>query len=182
MKHLLELSGGSFTKKQMAVMENELLVTCQWHVHPPTAICFVQHLLFLFPASSVSLKARHELVEHARFLTELATLDYYMCLLFGQSEIALAALLNAMDEDPSRTMIPKQVADDFWRQLASFAPDRFHPLNPHVEAARQRLRLLLSSQRKNEHLGWDEGEGLSTRPSPTSPVCVAYLCEENTAA
>jgi hypothetical protein len=179
MKHLLELSGGSFTKSEMTLMETDILTTCQWHVHPPTAICFVQHLLFLFSASSLPLKMRHELVENARFLTELATLDYYMCLWFTQSGIGLAALLNAMEDSPSIAALPKHVTQDVWRQLATVAPDHLHPYHPHVEAARQRLRLLLACQRKQERQGWDD-LSMATRPSPTSPVCVAYLCDVHT--
>jgi hypothetical protein len=59
----------------------------------------------------------NEEVENACFLTELATLDYYMCLWFTQSGIALAALLNAMEDSHGITSLPKHVTQDVWRQL-----------------------------------------------------------------
>ena len=68
-------------------------------MHPPTSFCFVKHMLLLLPQLSISIETRHDLLELSRFMTELSVVDYYF-VIHRTSSIALAALLNAMDEVP----------------------------------------------------------------------------------
>ena len=95
MSSLIELSRGYFLVDHIASMEEILLRSLSWHVHPPTAIAFVRYLSLLMPDSwSTSMKL--EITELSRFLAELSVCDYFFVTL-KPSSVALAALITAMD-------------------------------------------------------------------------------------
>ena len=91
---MIHLSREKFTKPQMILMEKEILHTLEWKVHPPTPFTFLQYFLMILPADQ---QLDHDTVEAARFHIELAVLDY-RCIQQRASRIALAALLNAMEQ------------------------------------------------------------------------------------
>lgn len=97
MEMMIHLSREKFTKTQMVDMEKEVLETLEWKLHPPTASVFLKHFLLLLEADQ---DVKHDVIESARFYMELAVLDY-KSVQHRSSRIALAALLNAMDQERS---------------------------------------------------------------------------------
>lgn len=134
-----------------------------WHVHPPTSFCFSKHFLFLMPYTSISMDARHDILELTRFLTELSVIDYYFV---GKkaSSIALAALFNSMDEIAE---VSKQAKEDFANELSRV--DALNPASLEVLDCRERLRQLYAQG------GYNRPETRTgTRNEAVSPVCVSY--------
>jgi Cyclin, C-terminal domain/Cyclin, N-terminal domain len=107
--YMVQLSRGTVNEVEMIAMERELLGKLSWLVNPPTAFDFLKHYLQLLqPAAALNSQAvtsppkspRLTAVEDlASFLVELSVLDYYFVSV-RPSTVALAALFNAMDEDP----------------------------------------------------------------------------------
>lgn len=163
MDTMIELSRGFFTVADMKEMELELLSVLGWHVHPPTPFCFSKHFLFLVPYTAIKMDVRHDILELTRFLTELSVIDYFF-VSKKASSVALAALLNAMDEIP-------EVSDE---AMAAFATEmqRISGVNmrrPDVLDCRERLRLLYAQG------GYARPEPQpETRSEAISPVCVSY--------
>lgn len=83
-------------------------------MHPPTSCALYKHLVFFLPQASIRVELRHAIVELARFLTELSVIDYYF-VAQRPSLIAVAALLNAMDEYAA---FPVRAKHDFLRAVA----------------------------------------------------------------
>mmetsp|Transcript_10482 Transcript_10482/g.14864 ORF Transcript_10482/g.14864 Transcript_10482/m.14864 type:complete len:300 (+) Transcript_10482:126-1025(+) len=96
MTSMIDLSRGYFMVEQMAAMETAILRALDWHVHPPTPFCLARHIQHLLPQNACSPTVRHDVLELARFLTELSVCDYFFVTRKASSN-ALAALLNAMD-------------------------------------------------------------------------------------
>ena len=124
LEYMVQLSRGTMNVIQLQDMEMELLSQLSWLVNPPTAFDFLKHYLQLLQpeVSSDSQFLDHmdgktmtcrsprltALEDLAAFLVELSVLDYYF-VNFRASTVALAALFNAMDEDPlleSRSINP----------------------------------------------------------------------------
>lgn len=97
MEMMIHLSREKFTKAQMVEMEKEVLKNLEWKLHPPTASVFLRHFMLLLESDQ---QVKHDVVESARFYMELAVLDY-QSVAQRPSRIALAALLNAMDQERS---------------------------------------------------------------------------------
>ena len=95
MEMMIHLSREKFTKAQMVEMEKEVLKGLEWKLHPPTASVFLRHFLLLLESDQ---KVKHDVVESARFYMELTVLDY-QSVPQRPSRIALAALLNAMQQE-----------------------------------------------------------------------------------
>jgi hypothetical protein len=157
MDTILQLSRGFFTLEQMEKMEYDVLQRLQWHVHPPTPQLFVKHFLFIL---SVEENEIHEL---AQFMAELSVMDYFF-VSYKCSEVAIAALLNAMD----------------WLFPGSSTQLSFpfqHPLldihSPNVQACRERLSLIYTQandQAPNNASSTTPPKGAMVRT--TSPVSV----------
>ena len=148
-----------------------------WHVHPPTAFCFARHLLHLYPPSASSpVDSRHDILELARFLTELSVIDYFF-VNKKSSFVGLAALLNAMEI--SRAF---PFADQMYF-LESI--HRFNLLNvrdPAIEECRFRLKELYISggysQTHDLHVVTPVTE---SRTDTVSPVSVTATFDSYTA-
>lgn len=82
------------------------------------------------------LTMRHDILEHTRFLTELSVIDYFF-VTKRSSSVALAALLNAMDNNRS---FPFALRSDFIAQLRRL--DNFDVNDPEILECRDRLREL----------------------------------------
>lgn len=133
-------------------------------MHPPTSISFVKHMLLLIPQTSISTKERHDVLELARFLTELGVIDYYF-VIHRTSTIALAAILNAIEEisgsnSVSSMLLSKEL--DKTSNLRCGSEELF--------ACRNRLRLLYAQS------GYAHPSTNETRSEAVSPVCVTYGC------
>lgn len=137
-----------------------------WKLHPPTAYCFCKHILFLLPQTCVPLETRYEILELARFLTELCVIDYYF-VIHKASDVALAALLNSME-----TIAGADAAlSDFEQELQRVAGG-LNPRNPQVQECRARLHVLYTQG------GYSRPEILGNaepRDDAISPVCVAQF-------
>jgi len=166
-EYMVQLSRGTMDKCQLEGMEMQLLTKLAWMVNPPTAFDFAEHYLHLLRPSyrngcvqmtallnSSKMKA---LVDQTAFLVELSVLDYYF-VSFRPSTVALAALFNAMDEDPEVTarsrnpfsmyknchgfegmILPgeegnvflcRQRLDSLYRNSAAGGDDQFEPESP----------------------------------------------------
>jgi hypothetical protein len=111
----------------------------------------------------MSVETRHNLLELARFLTELSVVDYYF-VIHRPSTIALAAVLNAMDELPGCCMYSW---DCLLAQLGKVT--RLQDSSDELVACRERLRLLYIQG------GYSHPSApTDARPETVSPVCVSY--------
>lgn len=108
---------------------------------------------------------RHDTLELARFLTELSIIDYYF-VIHRPSSVALAALLNAMEEISG---VSEAAREDFLLEVSKIK--NLDADGQDVADCRNRLQLLYA-------------QGGYTRPMPItesraetiSPVCVSYGC------
>lgn len=109
---------------------------------------------------------RHAILELARFLSELSVIDYFF-VIHKPSVVALASLLNAMEDIPGAA--PAIAA--FTVEVKQNTP--LDPSHPAVLECRNRLRLLYA-------------QGGYSRPTPErtdprdesiSPVCVSFGCQ-----
>jgi hypothetical protein len=87
MDTILHLGRGHYTLEQMEEMELKILQRLQWRVHPPTPQDFVREFLTTGDL---------EVQDLAYFMVELSSMDYFF-VPYKPSEIAIAALLNAME-------------------------------------------------------------------------------------
>lgn len=107
-------------------------------MHPPTSYCFAKHVLFLLPYTSISMDARYDILELARFLTELSVIDYFF-VVHRPSNVALAALLNAIEESPgASTSAQLELASEL-RRVPGLDPNCQEVLE-----CRNRLKVLYS--------------------------------------
>lgn len=91
----------------------------------------------MIPVSAAfPLTVRHDILEHTRFLTELSVIDYFF-VTKRSSKVALAALLNAMD---NTTSFPFGHCVEFLHQLERL--DEFDPNDPEIAECRDRLKEL----------------------------------------
>ena len=104
MASLIELSRGYFLAEHIVTMEDSMLQSLGWHVHPPTSFAFVRDLVRLLP-EDVAPAARHDVAELARFLTELSVCDYGLATK-RPSSVALACIVNAVELQGSRRVRP----------------------------------------------------------------------------
>ncbi len=95
MSSLIDLSRGYFMAEHIVTMEDSMLQSLKWHVHPPTPLAYCRDFMGLV-SGEINPVARHDVNELARFLTELAVCDYWF-VTKKPSSIALASLINAME-------------------------------------------------------------------------------------
>lgn len=163
MSSMIELSRGYFMVEQMAAMEKSILRALSWQVHPPTAYCFCKHILFLLPYSAVSMEVRHDILELARFLSELSVIDYFF-VDHRPSSVALAALTHAIEDIPG---VSQSDQTNFFSEL-----DRVPGLDANsqeVQECRNRLRLQYA---QGGYVRQDENRDETPRTETVSPVTV----------
>ena len=137
-----------------------------WHMHPPNALCFAKHLLFLLPYKSIGMDTRHDILELARFLTELSVIDYFF-VVYRPSVVAVAALLNSMEDTPGAV----DAIGDFTRELKKVTSPS--ATSRDVVECRKRLRLLYAQGGYSRPTA---SAGSGSRDETISPVCVSYGC------
>jgi hypothetical protein len=119
----------------------------------------------MIPVSAAfPLTMRHDILEHARFLTELSVIDYYF-VTKRASSVALAALLNAMDHNRD---FPLAFRNEFLSQLDRL--EEFYPNDPEVGECRDRLRELYVQGGYAPTVDQD----MEPRAETVSPVSVAH--------
>ena len=92
---LCDLSRGEFSLSDIIEMEKLLLEALSWNLHPPTASCFIGHMLTLLPKAGTR-SFVHSLSAIAVFFTELSVCDYYFTTQYP-STVAMASILNAIE-------------------------------------------------------------------------------------
>lgn len=120
MSSLIDLSRGYFLEDHIVTMEDSMLQTLGWHVHPPTPYSFVREIIPLLPAQ-ITPRDRHDTNELARFLTELSVCDYWF-VTKKPSSIALASLINAL-ELQGEPRIPRTFKIQLLQSLGSCGSD-----------------------------------------------------------
>ena len=107
---------------------------------------------------------RHEILELARFLTELSVIDYFF-VVHRPSVVATAALLNSVENVPGAS----SAIGDFAKEIKRVPS--LDPSSPDVHECRERLRLLYAQG------GYARPAATNaTRDEAISPVCVSYGC------
>ena len=105
MASLIDLSRGYFKAEHIVTMEDSMLQSLKWYVHPPTSFAFCRDFMRLV-SGDISPRARHDVNELARFMTELSVCDYWF-ITKKPSSIALAALINAIELQGPRRVDPR---------------------------------------------------------------------------
>ncbi len=94
METILKLCQSSFSMQQVEKKEFDVLNSVHWRVHPPTPQLFLHYMLI--DSGFHESQESHELHDLALYIIEMSVLDYSF-VTYKASEIALAALLNAMN-------------------------------------------------------------------------------------
>jgi lipoyl(octanoyl) transferase len=105
MSSLIDLSRGYFLAEHIVTMEDSMLQSLKWYVHPPTSFAFCRDLMRLV-SGDITPRARHDVTELARFLTELSVCDYWF-VTKKPSSVALAAIINALELQGPRRVDPR---------------------------------------------------------------------------
>jgi Cyclin, N-terminal domain len=113
-KTLAELSRGEFDPSHILEMEQMILHTLEWRIHPPTVQCFINQFLSLLPfKKGVIIRA---IYQRSIFFAEISLFDY--CFVTQpNSAIAFACLLNAVEGMEST--ISYQVHEEMYRSVDS---------------------------------------------------------------
>ena len=99
---MVKLGRGLFNEDDVIDMETKILKAFDWHVHPPTAVCFMRQLLRLLPPETTPV-ARYIIVEVTRFISEVSAC-LYKFLKYPPSTLSLAAIMIAMERIDERTL------------------------------------------------------------------------------
>jgi Cyclin, N-terminal domain/Cyclin, C-terminal domain len=177
MDTLLQLSRGVFTLEEVERMEYDILQRLQWHVHPPTPQLFVRTFLFLISSQNnqESTIMEQEIHGLANFMVELSVMDYFLAK-YKSSEIAMAGILNALDEIDGGLQADAQATTNLQDQwILPLVTQDFNMDMSNVEVCRRRLQLIYSENKdafyedvEESSSSQDQDPGART----TSPVCV----------
>mmetsp|Transcript_18091 Transcript_18091/g.25497 ORF Transcript_18091/g.25497 Transcript_18091/m.25497 type:complete len:312 (-) Transcript_18091:203-1138(-) len=113
---LVQLSRGLFTTKDVIEMEEHLIITMGWYLHPPSPTCFLTRYLDLFH-TSVSPKVRFMIAEVSRFIAEMSVCVYKF-VKYKSSVMSYASLLISMDSIDEASF-PLWQRLHFYRRMAS---------------------------------------------------------------
>jgi hypothetical protein len=142
---LARLSRQQFTPKNIEDMEMVILKKLSWFVHPPTAADFISQLVMMLPDSTSS-RTRHTVFELSRYNSELAVCDPYF-IEHHKSSIALATILNALEDDICYEELPLSCRETFlYNVTRNF--DWFSKSVSAINRCRDRLRQLKWEQEK----------------------------------
>jgi hypothetical protein len=126
----------------------------------------VRHFSHLLPVNCCSSAARHDILELARFLTELSVIDYFF-VTRSPSSIALASLLNALDTTGTVSYHARLEFLENLKLLNGVSAN-----TPEVEECRARL-LDLYRQGGYTHAPPEDPVASNSRAETVSPVSVA---------
>lgn len=152
MASLVELSRGNFTSEHIVTMEEAMLASLRWHVHPPTPSAFCKDFLPLV-SGELRPRARHDIGELSRFLIELSVCDYWF-VAKKPSSVALAAVINAIELQGSRRVDPRHKVD-FLHRVVDVGVDIAD--DPEIIECYERLREMYDAGGYTPDLGSDAG-------------------------
>jgi lipoyl(octanoyl) transferase len=140
-----KLSRDLFTSQDIERMEIKIMKSLSWLVNPPTTCDFISHIIMMLPQTA-STQTRHETYEMSRYLAELSVCDPFF-VEQDKSTVALATILNVLEDDISSADLPRRSREDFLnyvtRNFTWFAENVSR-----VNDCRDRLR----------HLKWEQEE------------------------
>ncbi|KAL7467640.1 hypothetical protein ACHAXS_007881 [Conticribra weissflogii] len=138
---LANLSRGQFGPRHIEEMEWKVLTALQWHVHPPTAMAFLSHLLLLLPPQ-VNDASKEEIYALSRYITELSVCDAGFVEV-SPSAVAFSAVLNTLEDRRYRRLISNSMKEQYLRAIAMHVGLRVE--DAEVAGARPKLKRLLAS-------------------------------------
>ena len=109
-----------------------------WQVHPPTPLTFARHFVLILKPTACEPAVWHDMMEVAKFLTELAVIDYHFTPL-KPSSVGLAALMTSMEgvAEDRLAMVDKQNFATNVYNVAQVSPNDHEVMN-----CRKRLRTM----------------------------------------
>jgi len=135
---LIKLGRGLFTEQDVIDMERTILKTLNWHVHPPTSICFLRQFLRLLP-STISPVARYKIAEVTRFVSEISVC-LYKFVDAPASAVSYAGMLIAMDRI-EEIILPSWQRQQIFQTMASLCNMDF--ASPEIRKVVARLQASL---------------------------------------
>ncbi|KAL3815769.1 hypothetical protein ACHAXA_008819 [Cyclostephanos tholiformis] len=175
MASLIDLSRGYFMAEHIVTMEDSMLQSLGWHVHPPTPLAFCRDFMRLV-SGEIEAAPRHDLSELARFMTELSVCDYWF-VTKKPSSIALASLVNAIDLQGPRRVDPRHKVE-FLTRVVDLGIDI--ACDEEILACYERLRQMYDAGGYTPNLEDDPSAGVSdvgrepaTRVATVSPTGAA---------
>jgi len=187
----VELSRGMFTIETLETMERAILSNLEWHVNPPTTVCFVASLLRLLPESwdgqSLHASVASSIFEMARYLTELSVCVSSFSFQFKSSEISYAAILCAIDALRESVPLPYGARIAFLNSVAESTS-----LTPGTDNIRRACGMIMElcpslftqpeepagSISRSCSITSASGNETTTTEARTSPVCVDQVFVE----
>ena len=148
---LANLSRGQFGPKHIEEMEWQVLTSLNWHIHPPTSMSFLSHLLLLLP-EKVSDASKEEIYAMSRYITELSVCESSFVDM-NPSAVAYSAILNSFEDKRYRRLITPAIREQFFRAIATHVG--LNQDDEHVLLARPKLKRLLTTSLGTENLPQD---------------------------
>jgi Cyclin, N-terminal domain/Cyclin, C-terminal domain len=184
---LSDLSRGEFDMNDVCRMERTILKTLSWNLHPPTSIAISSIYLDYFFASKVVTITSADLddiYDVSSFFCELAVCDYFF-VLFKQSTIALAAILNALEgmfgpENNLSNSIMRAASSEFnigFGQDVAVARSRLWELYERSEECAQHTE---TTHFDEQQASWHGGIFVKKSSTVSSPVSVTKPCHTAT--
>ncbi len=144
---LARFSRGKYTPAQIHDMELKIVTSLDFYLNPPTVISFAMHLFRLLP-HEINERDRNELVQYARFVTELCVADsFFVGNIPAPSIIAAAVIITAlqqckMSKSTLSTLIEIHYCDIILEQIGIDAEDS------RLKESLHRLQLLLTKNKR----------------------------------
>ena len=175
MSSLIDLSRGYFMAEHIVTMEDSMLQSLGWHVHPPTPLAFCRDFMRLV-SGEIEPGPRHDVSELARFMTELSVCDYWF-VTKKPSSIALASLVNAIELQGPHRVDPRYKVE-FLTRVVDLGIDI--ACDEEILACYERLRQMYDAGGYSPALeddpalaGPSEAQGPAARVETESPTGVA---------
>ena len=114
------LSKGLFTEHDLLDMEQSILDTLEWRMHPPTPFAYLELLMLFVPRGACNRFSRRALFERIKYLLELSvTVQFF----FGKkpSNIAIAAFIEVMEHEDEPNISNEKYRAHFLRCVLSIA-------------------------------------------------------------
>lgn len=170
-----------FPVQTIESMECDILSTLEWHVNPPSMLCFIQTLLRFLPDSwgcePVDNCIAGQLYETARFFTELVVYLPSFSFHFKSSEIAYAAIICALDCLWNKMPFPYEARLAFQDNVA--AATGMTPKSKNIRDACFQIKGLDQFPYKYEEInapmpagGLSRSSSVGSDGGTASPVCV----------
>mmetsp|Transcript_1171 Transcript_1171/g.2459 ORF Transcript_1171/g.2459 Transcript_1171/m.2459 type:complete len:411 (+) Transcript_1171:320-1552(+) len=177
---LANLSRGQFGAKHIEEMEWMVLTSLNWHIHPPTSMSFLSHLLLLLPPQ-VSDSSKEDIYALSRYITELSVCDSSFVEI-NPSAVAFSAILNSLEDRRYRRLISTSVRDQFLRAIATHVGLRQD--DEHVVMARPKLKRLLTSSLgqdnlPQEHIQQQQSQQQQQQPTQTVTTVASVTSSVN---